>query len=220
MRDDFPKRVKWVTAQRTGSHCSRPGCGALTSGPQDDPGGSVNVGVAAHITAASPGGPRYNPSLSPEDRGGPQNAIWLCQTCAKLVDDDPERFTETILGGWKTAAEAKARDSVGKAVTFSGYVGSEPSGEAMEILIAAADDDDIGRFSADQSGDWVRAGGRHFADPADPAMAAIYVDALEDLQQRGLVRRESETLYSLTGKGFKLAHALKTSRVDVTGSNS
>lgn len=211
MRDDFPKRVKRVTAQRAGTHCSNPDCGALTCGPQDDPAGSVNVGVAAHITAASLGGPRYSPALSPEDRGGPQNAIWLCQTCAKRVDNDPKRFTEPMLRSWKATAEAKAHASVGKAVASAGYVGSKLTVEAVEILVAAADDGNIARFSSDQSDDWVRAGGHHFVDFEDPAVAAVYIEVLEDLLQRRLVSCESETSYTLTGTGFKLARALRAS---------
>jgi hypothetical protein len=220
MRDDFQERVKRVAAQRAGSRCSSPDCGALTCGPQDDPAASVNVGVAAHITAASSGGPRYNPALSPEDRKSPENAIWLCQSCAKRVDNDQKRFTESTLRGWKTTGEAKARSSVGKAVASTGYVGSEFPSEAVEILVAAADDGDIARFSSDQSGDWVRAGGRNFVDFADPAVAATYVEALEDLLRRRLVCREGETLYSLTGTGFKLARALKNPLADVTESKN
>ena len=89
LRDDFPEEVKRIVAARVGNQCSNPDCRALTSGPQIDPTKALNVGVAAHITAAAPGGPRYDPSLTPEERRHPDNAIWLCQNCAKLVDNDP-----------------------------------------------------------------------------------------------------------------------------------
>jgi hypothetical protein len=36
--------------------------------------------------AASRGGPRYDASLTPEDRANATNAIWLCQNCAKLIE--------------------------------------------------------------------------------------------------------------------------------------
>jgi hypothetical protein len=128
----------------------------------------------------------------------------------------PARITEELIRALtrtapeKRASEAQAPIGLGRSISSLGYTGGELSPEAVEILVAAADDGDIARFSSDQSGDWVRAGGRHFSDPADPALAAIYVDALEDLEQRGLVRNESETLYTLTGKGFKLARVLKS----------
>src|ERR671929_1108213 len=97
MRDEFNEDVKRIVAARAGYHCSNPSCRTLTSGPQVDPSKSLNVGVAAHITAASPGGPRYDAALSPEERRYVNNAIWLCQTCGKLVDNDDKRFTASDL---------------------------------------------------------------------------------------------------------------------------
>jgi hypothetical protein len=114
MSDDFSDVVKRALASRVGNLCSNPDCRALTSGPQDDPAKAVNLGVAAHITAASPGGPRYDAGLLPEERGGAPNGIWLCQNCAKLVDNDPNRFAIDLLLAWKSAAEADARKRVGK----------------------------------------------------------------------------------------------------------
>jgi hypothetical protein len=91
-----------------GFRCSNPECQQPTSGPQVDPRGTVNVGVAAHISAASPGGPRYEPDLTAEQRCDSTNGIWLCQTCAKLVDNDSTRFSRLVLEGWKRAAERAA----------------------------------------------------------------------------------------------------------------
>lgn len=123
MSDDFSEQVKRALAARAGNLCSNPECRALTSGPQEDPSRSLNVGVAAHITASSPGGPRYDPSRSPEQRSSAENGIWLCQSCAKLVDNDPVRFTVEILKKWKIAAEADARNRVGKTAAPSPGVG-------------------------------------------------------------------------------------------------
>jgi HEAT repeat protein len=114
MRDEFRERVKRIVAARTGYHCSRPSCRALTSGPQVDPSKSLNIGVAAHITAASPGGPRYDSTLSPEERRHTKNAIWLCQTCGRLVDNDENGFTANDLQQWKREAEAEALAVIGK----------------------------------------------------------------------------------------------------------
>jgi hypothetical protein len=119
MGDDFSDVVKRALAGRVGHLCSNPECRALTSGPQDDPAKTVNVGVAAHITAASPGGPRYDPELLPEERSGPGNGIWLCQNCAKLIDNDPARFSVGLLMKWKNDAETEARSRVGKTATFT-----------------------------------------------------------------------------------------------------
>jgi len=85
MRDDFPIDVKRSLALRVRHTCSNPDCLAPTAGPQDDPSGTVNIGVAAHITAAASGGKRFDPNLTPEQRGSIDNGIWLCQNCAKLI---------------------------------------------------------------------------------------------------------------------------------------
>jgi len=108
MRDDFAPATKDVLARRVGYRCSNSGCRQQTSGPHEDPSRAISVGVAAHITAASPGGPRFDPTLTPEQRRSIENGIWLCQTCGKLVDSDDQRYTVTSLRGWKRIAEAMA----------------------------------------------------------------------------------------------------------------
>lgn len=115
LRDDFQDAVRRSLAARVNYCCSRPDCLAPTSGPQVDPSKALNVGVAAHITAASPCGPRYNPALTNEQRADIANGIWLCQNCAKLVDNDPARFTVDILRGWKSTAERESLARVGRA---------------------------------------------------------------------------------------------------------
>lgn len=60
------------------------------------------------FTAASPDGPRYDPTLTAEQRSSPDNGIWLCQNCGKLVDNDPVGYTAEVLRGWKKLAEARA----------------------------------------------------------------------------------------------------------------
>src|SRR5205085_6581631 len=121
MRDDFNEEVKRTVAARVGYRCSRRTCRALTSGPQVDPAKALNVGVAAHITAASPGGPRYDPALTAEERRHANNAIWLCQTCGKLVDNAQPKFTEADPRPWKEDAEADALAVLGKTeVALSG----------------------------------------------------------------------------------------------------
>src|SRR5260370_24444777 len=108
MRDDFPTMVVENLAKRVGQLCSRPGCDQPTSGPQSNPEKAINVGVAAHITAASPNGPRYDLNLTPERRRSIENGIWLCQTCAKLVDNDAIRYPAPLLREWKRIAAEMA----------------------------------------------------------------------------------------------------------------
>jgi hypothetical protein len=85
----------------------------ITSGPNSDPTRSINVGVAAHVTAASAGGPRFDASLTPEERSSIQNALWLCQKCGALVDRDPDRFSAALLREWRSRAEDAAAKDIG-----------------------------------------------------------------------------------------------------------
>jgi len=112
MRDDFPSGIKELLSKRVGNRCSNPNCRQLTCGPQEVPNKALNIGVAAHITAASPEGPRYDITISSEQRKSAANGIWLCQNCAKLVDNDQLRYNNEMLTNWKTLAESAARDEV------------------------------------------------------------------------------------------------------------
>jgi hypothetical protein len=112
MRDDFSQSVKDILAKRVGYRCSNPSCRCLTSGPQEHPDKSINVGVASHITSASPEGPRYDNTLTSEERQSTENGIWLCQKCGKLIDSDLRRYSLKKLHGWKKRAEQKALSEV------------------------------------------------------------------------------------------------------------
>ena len=127
IRDDFPADVIRMVSLRAAGRCANPGCGAPTTGPQVDSAKAVNVGVAAHITAASPGGPRFDSALSSEQRRAIDNAIWLCQTCSKLIDNDPVRYPERLLRAWKSAVEAAALNAVGKTA------GAQPATPASSV---------------------------------------------------------------------------------------
>jgi hypothetical protein len=107
MRDDFSEEVKRTVAARVGHLCSNPKCRAPTSGPQIDSSKALNVGVASHITAASPGGPRYDQALTPDQRKSADNALWLCQTCGKLVDNDKLRFPRGSSGSGSGGPRAR-----------------------------------------------------------------------------------------------------------------
>jgi hypothetical protein len=112
--DDFSPATKRLLAARVGYACSCPECRAPTSGPQLEPDKSVSAGDAAHITAASPNGPRYDPSLTPEERRHHNNGIWLCVIHARIVDQDKTRYTVEALRRWKTDAEAEAQRKLGR----------------------------------------------------------------------------------------------------------
>ena len=108
MRDDFTKPTIETLAKRVGYRCSNPNCRQLTSGPRTVSDKAINVGEAAHITAAAPDGPRFDPTLSSEERRSIDNGIWLCSKCAKLIDSDTTRYTIDLLQRWKHLSEEAA----------------------------------------------------------------------------------------------------------------
>lgn len=108
-RDNFLKDTVRELAGRAGHACSNPDCRLPTSGAAfGDEGKVVIVGVAAHIKAAAPGGPRYDPVQTPEERRHASNGIWLCTAHAKQIDDDAKHFTVEKLKGWKKEAERRS----------------------------------------------------------------------------------------------------------------
>jgi len=118
MRDGFSEQVKTTTAARVGYRCSNPRCRKLTSGPKTDSCRALSIGVAAHITAASPKGPRYDGSLSAEQRSSVENAVWLCQSCGALIDRDIDCFSVMTLQDWKQQAENAAATELAAGSTF------------------------------------------------------------------------------------------------------
>lgn len=108
MRDDFPEKVKRALAERVAHKCSNPNCLKITIGPNSIATKSTKVGIAAHITAAAKGGPRFDEKLTPKERKDISNGIWLCGNCAKLIDTDVEKYPKRLLISWKEDAELKA----------------------------------------------------------------------------------------------------------------
>ncbi|MES2408022.1 MAG: hypothetical protein V4528_11955 [Pseudomonadota bacterium] len=130
MRDEFVEKTKRVIQDRAGNRCSNPECRVLTSGPNAHPERSTKTGVAAHITAASAGGPRYNPNLTSDQRQSAENGLWLCQNCAHFVDTDYLNYSVELLDEWKCLAEKEADDETkGR----SGRLPSPPQAEPEKL---------------------------------------------------------------------------------------
>ena len=108
MRDNFNQATINILANRVGWKCSNPRCRRTTRGAGTEPTDIINIGVAAHITAASKGGPRYDNCMTPQERKSYENGIWLCQSCSKLIDSDVQRYTVEKLKKWKELSEQMA----------------------------------------------------------------------------------------------------------------
>jgi hypothetical protein len=134
MRDDFDERTKSILARRVGFRCSNPKCRKPTSGPQVDPAEAINIGVAAHIAAASSGGKRYDSNQSPEQRRSGDNGIWLCQSCSKLIDNDEKRYTVELLESWKSQAETLALREIQENFPQQSIDKTDPLETLLELL--------------------------------------------------------------------------------------
>lgn len=106
-RDDFTKRTVDILGKRVGFLCSNPKCRKFTIGPHEEADKATIIGVAAHITAASPNGPRFDSELTDEQRSHINNGIWLCCNCATLIDKDFTKYSLVELNKWKSDAEAE-----------------------------------------------------------------------------------------------------------------
>lgn len=107
-RDEFRAPIKKKLAERVNYHCSDPDCRAPTIGPHTDEEKSTSLGIAAHICAAAPGGPRFDAAMTPTQRKSIRNGIWLCVPCSVKIDRDEARYPATLLRTWKQQAEARA----------------------------------------------------------------------------------------------------------------
>lgn len=74
-RDKFTQCDKETLKNRVGGGSSNPLCMRDTVGLKASMGSSVSVGEAAHICAASEGGPRFNPGMSEAERRSIENGI-------------------------------------------------------------------------------------------------------------------------------------------------
>lgn len=100
-RDEFTLGTKRKLERRAGMRCTNPECRRQTHAPASTGEESIQKGVASHIEAASPLGPRFREDMTREERRSEANGIWLCQDCSKVVDSKDSTFTVTELHDWK-----------------------------------------------------------------------------------------------------------------------
>ncbi len=108
VRDDFDKGTVDTLAKRAAYICSNPNCRSLTISPSSENDTKfIYNGKAAHITAASKSGPRYDPEISSEERKSIRNGIFLCSNCADMIDkNDGLDFSVQLLKEWKNNHES------------------------------------------------------------------------------------------------------------------
>jgi hypothetical protein len=112
-RESAPPAQEKVVVSRSGNTCAYPGCGliltieSLAAGDRPKATGKV-----AHICAASPGGPRYDETMTKQQRGSADNLIYLCGPHHDAVDAQLELHTVKFLRDAKRAHEEKVARGV------------------------------------------------------------------------------------------------------------
>lgn len=143
-RDDFPPKTKLQLAKRAGWLCSFPPCRTPTVGATSDGEGEINIGTAAHICAAAPGGARYDETMSAEERSSAKNGIWLCRDHGTAIDSTDPEFTVERLREWKRQAELESWRRVLRNQATAGP--TVAAGAQLSVLIRAAAEADIKVF--------------------------------------------------------------------------
>ena len=114
MRDNFSKQTIRQLEVDAGHVCSYPQCRLVTRGDmlRNGTNASESAGQAAHITAASPKGPRYDPSLSHDQRRDISNGIWMCYTHGKYIDSAHASISAETLKAWKMQHESDVKNGL------------------------------------------------------------------------------------------------------------
>lgn len=144
-RDDFSERTKLQIAKRVGWLCSFPMCRKWTVGATSDGESEINIGTAAHICAAAPGGPRYDGNMSPEERSSAKNGMWMCRDHGKAIDSSDPEFTVEKLLKWKREAEIEAWKRVLHSDVVRGTGGCADTEVVMRARVAAVNDLEVFR---------------------------------------------------------------------------
>lgn len=133
-RDNFKESIKAALRDRVAHRCSNPECRVPTTAPGSGVTGVVRGGDAAHITAASPKGPRYDDSISAAERSSIENGIWLCVVCARKIDHNRAAYPIELLRKWKTSAEKAAAQEFGKPLITNAHLHTQ-----TQVLITQQD---------------------------------------------------------------------------------
>ncbi|MCW3793885.1 hypothetical protein OM416_20030 [Paenibacillus sp. LS1] len=86
-RKEPKKNVLRTLALRSGNECAYPDCPAEIVDSEND-----YVGELAHIEAAEPKGPRFNPEQTDEERRGLDNLMFMCHPHHTKIDNNIEKF--------------------------------------------------------------------------------------------------------------------------------
>lgn len=115
-RSEFSSSTVKALQLRAAFLCSNPDCRCLTIAPSESNETDwVYIGFAAHITAAAEGGPRFDSSFTPDQRSDVSNGIFLCASCATMIDkNNGADFPTDLLRQWKADHESWVRKNLNR----------------------------------------------------------------------------------------------------------
>lgn len=133
----MPVAQEKVVVARSGNTCAYPGCGLLLTIESLAEGDRPKAtGKVAHICAASPGGPRYDKSMTDQQRGSADNLVYLCGPHHDAVDAQLELHTVDFLREAKRAHESRVARAVR---TGMGNVSYAELALVCSVLVGAAE---------------------------------------------------------------------------------
>jgi hypothetical protein len=144
-RDEFTPAIRRAIERQARGHCSNPACRRLTHSSTSDGKGEISIGVASHICAAAPGGPRYDPNMTPEERRSVDNGMWLCDAHGRAVDAADSKFTVEELQKWKRLTDEDSWRSVMENVAYGPGM-RPPTPDALRDRLRAAATADLTVF--------------------------------------------------------------------------
>lgn len=137
-----PSVIKKLFAY-SGNQCAIPDCTEMLV----DPSGTL-LGKIAHICAAEPGGCRYDPNMTDEERRAIENLFIVCGKHHDLIDDknNVKNYPADLLRKYKKAHEnrfKKAERQLIKQFVDSTQINQPTYPKTLRALAKALDDDQI-----------------------------------------------------------------------------
>lgn len=93
MSSSISTRDQKILCTKSGNRCAMPNCKKELVVDGNDEDRSSLIAEIAHIKGEKLGSARYDPKMPYEDRNKHENLIFVCPSCHKKIDDQPNTYT-------------------------------------------------------------------------------------------------------------------------------
>ncbi|RPJ75733.1 MAG: HNH endonuclease, partial [Alphaproteobacteria bacterium] len=93
MSGTIPQRDQKILCTRSGNRCALPKCHKELVINKTESDRESLIGEMAHIKGEKPEAPRYDDSMTDKQRNAYDNLIFVCTSCHKMIDDQPNTYT-------------------------------------------------------------------------------------------------------------------------------